>query len=147
MSAIAPMLATVGSEIPRGDDWVFEPKYDGIRILAFASEGRVALVSRNGLDKKRPFVVDGEIVAMRGDSPARFQELQSRMHVTDQGAIDSHRSDAPAALMVFDMLVDGKQSLVTEPWRVRRKHLAALFQPPGRSNALRLSDISDDGEA
>lgn len=167
MSPIAPMLATVGTELPRGEDWVFEPKYDGIRILALALQGGkdVALVSRNGLEKtrqfpeivdavravaaraKRPFVIDGEIVAMDGDSPARFQELQGRMHVVDRGAIEGHRTNTPAALMVFDMLVDGKQSLVTEPWRVRRKHLAALLQPPGRFNALRLSDVSDDGEA
>ncbi len=165
MSKIAPMLAAVGTEIPRGEGWVFEPKYDGIRILGFASGDGVALISRNGLDKtrqfpeivdalrevharaKRPFVIDGEVVAMRDGAPARFQELQSRMHVNDRDAIELHRSESPAALMVFDMLVDGKQALVAEPWRVRRKHLAALLRPPGRSNALRLSDVADDGEA
>jgi bifunctional non-homologous end joining protein LigD len=159
------MLATVGTEIPRGKDWVFEPKYDGIRILAFAERGAVSLVTRNGLTKtkqfpevaeaihalykrvRRSFVVDGEIVAMQGNSPARFQSLQSRMHVTDLGAIESHRGEAPAALILFDILIDGKASLVTEPWRERRKHLVALLQPPGRSDALRLSDVSDDGEA
>jgi len=165
MKTIAPMLATVGTEIPRGDGWVFEPKYDGIRVLGFASSKGVALMSRNGLDKtrqfpeiadalralhgraKRSFVVDGEIVAMRDGSPARFQELQSRMHVNDRDVIESHRTESPAALIVFDMLVDGKQALVAEPWRVRRKHLAALLRPPGRSNALRLSDVADDGDA
>jgi len=165
MTDLTPMLASIGSGLPVGGSWVFEPKYDGIRILAFAADNRVRLMSRNGLDKtrqfpevaeavlalskrkKRQFIVDGEIVVMRGDTPARFQELQSRMHVTDQAAIESHRIDTPAALMVFDVLLDGKTSLVTEPWRVRRKHLAALLQPPGRSNALRLSDVDEDGEA
>jgi bifunctional non-homologous end joining protein LigD len=164
MTELTPMLASIGSALPAGGSWVFEPKYDGIRILAFAAGSRVRLVSRNGLEKtrqfpevaealaemsrraKRPFIVDGEFVVMRGDTPARFQELQSRMHVTDQGAIESHRLDTPAALIVFDILLDGKTSLVTEPWRVRRKHLAALLQPPGRSNALRLSDVDEDGE-
>jgi bifunctional non-homologous end joining protein LigD len=164
MTELTPMLASIGSALPAGGSWVFEPKYDGIRILAFAAGSRVRLVSRNGLEKtrqfpevaealaeksrraKRPFIVDGEIVVLRGDPPARFQELQSRMHVTDQGAIESHRLDTPAALIVFDILLDGKTSLVTEPWRVRRKHLAALLQPPGRSNALRLSDVDEDGE-
>ncbi|HEX8942449.1 MAG TPA: DNA ligase D [Gemmatimonadaceae bacterium] len=162
---ITPMLATVGTEIPRGEGWVFEPKYDGIRVLGFASNDDVALVSRNGLDKtrqfpeiadalralraraKRAFVIDGEVVAMRNGSPARFQELQGRMHVNDRGAIESHRSESPAALIVFDMLVDGTKALVAEPWRVRRKHLAALLRPPGRSSALRLSDVADDGDA
>jgi bifunctional non-homologous end joining protein LigD len=165
MSALSPMLATIGSELPKGKEWVFEPKYDGIRILAFASKGEAALVSRNGLDKtrqfpevvdavqalhrraRRPFVLDGEIVAMHGDTPARFQELQSRMHVGDRAAIERLAVDSPVAFMVFDLLLDGKTSLVTEPWRVRRKHLAALLQPPGRSNALRLSDVDEDGAA
>jgi len=165
MTDLTPMLASIGKELPSGGSWVFEPKYDGIRILAFAAANRVRLVSRNGLDKtrqfpevaeavlalskrtKRPFIVDGEIVVMRGDTPARFQELQSRMHVTDRAAIEAHRRDTPAALILFDILLDGKTSLVTEPWRVRRKHLAALLQPPGRSSALRLSDVGEDGEA
>ncbi|HEV8237121.1 MAG TPA: non-homologous end-joining DNA ligase [Gemmatimonadaceae bacterium] len=164
MTKLTPMLASIGTEIPRGEDWVFEPKYDGIRVLGFASNSDVALVSRNGLDKtrqfpeiadalralqkraKRPFVVDGEIVATRRGVPVRFQELQGRMHVTDRDAIESHRNTSPAALMVFDILVDGKQALVAEPWRVRRKHLVALLRPPGRSNALRLSDVADDGD-
>ena len=165
MTDLTPMLASIGSGLPVGGSWVYEPKYDGIRILAFAADSRVRLVSRNGLDKtrqfpevaeavltlskraKRQFIIDGEIVVMRGDTPARFQELQSRMHVTNRTAIESRRLDTPAALMVFDILLDGKTSLVTEPWRVRRKHLAALLQPPGRSNALRLSDVDEDGKA
>jgi ATP-dependent DNA ligase len=164
MKRLAPMLASVGTDVPQGEDWVFEPKYDGIRILAFVDKGAVALVSRNGLNKthsfpeiadalgvlhervQRPLVVDGEIVAMRGRTPARFQALQSRMHVSDTAAIAAHRNDAPAAFVAFDLLLDGKKSLVAEPWRVRRKHLAALLQPPGRTGALRLSDVSTNGE-
>jgi len=168
MTALTPMLATVGTEVPEGEGWVFEPKYDGIRILAFATHAKskddVTLVSRNGLDKtrqfpevveavralrarsKRPFLVDGEIVAMDGDSPARFQELQSRMHVVDRGAIEAHRADNPAAMIVFDILMDGTTSLVKEPWRVRRKHLAALLTPRARVRSLSLSDVGDDGD-
>jgi bifunctional non-homologous end joining protein LigD len=161
------MLATVGTDVPAGADWVFEPKYDGIRILAFAAgrsaSGKVALLSRNGLDKtkqfpeivdalralhakvKRAFVIDGEIVAMHNGAPLRFQELQGRMHTTDVGAIERHRNDAPTALFVFDMLMDGRQSLVAEPWQERRKHLTALLHTPVRSKTLQLSDVSDDG--
>src|SRR3954468_2234412 len=165
MKSVAPMLASIGTEVPMGEGWVFEPKYDGIRVLAVASAKSASLVTRNGLDKakqfpeivdalialarrtKQSFIVDGEIVALRGDKPARFQELQGRMHVTNVDAIQTHRTDAPAALVLFDMLQDGTTSLVTESWRVRRKHLAALIRPPKRSDALRLSDVSDDGAA
>jgi bifunctional non-homologous end joining protein LigD len=159
------MLASVGTALPADGDWVFEPKYDGIRILAFAAGRSVALISRNGIDKtrqfpevadalrtlhqraRRPFVVDGELVAIHHGAPARFQALQSRMHVDDANAIATHRAESPTALILFDMLVDGRRSLVTEPWRVRRQHLAALLHPPGRSDALRLSDTSVDGAA
>jgi bifunctional non-homologous end joining protein LigD len=172
MTPISPMLASVGTDVPRGEGWVFEPKYDGIRVLAFVGQGKASLISRNGLDKtkqfpeiadalvalhkkvKRPFVLDGEVVIMQGDSPLRFQELQSRMHVNDRVAIALHREATPAALMVFDVLLDGTDSLVTEPWRVRRKHLAALLRPPGAgsarsagSSALRLSDVGENGDA
>lgn len=160
------MLASVADDVPRGEGWVFEPKYDGIRVLAFVDGGRAQLVTRNGLSKtaqfpeivdaliqlykkrKRPFVLDGEVVVMRDDTPLRFQELQSRMHVKDRSAIEGHREATPAALMVFDLLVDGKKTLVTESWRVRRERLAALLLPPGaRMNALRLSDVGEDGDA
>ena len=163
MTKLAPMLASVGTEVPAGDGWVFEPKYDGIRVLASAASDAVTLVTRNELDKarqfpeivdalrelrrraKKSFVLDGEIVAMHGQEPARFQELQGRMHVTDATAIQTHRTDAPAALVAFDMLLDGRTSLITEPWRVRRKHLATLLRPPVQVGALRLSDVGDDG--
>ena len=39
MTTLAPMLATIGTEVPAGAGWVFEPKYDGIRILAFVAKG------------------------------------------------------------------------------------------------------------
>jgi bifunctional non-homologous end joining protein LigD len=167
MTAIAPRLASVGEDLPRGAGWVFEPKYDGVRVLAYAERDGVALISRNGIDKaqsfpeivdalialrkraKRPFVVDGEIVIMRGDTPMRFQDLQSRMHVTDRAAIASHRTDTPAALMVFDLLMDGKQTIVAEPWRERRKRLTALLENVDDQYAatVRLSDVAEDGAA
>src|ERR1700755_2507795 len=123
MTAIAPMLASVGEDLPRGAGWVFEPKYDGIRVLAYAERDGVA--------------------------PARFQDLQSRMHVIDRTAIASHRTETPAALMVFDLLMDGKTTIVTEPWRARRKRLAALLEHVDGDHAptLRLSDVAENGAA
>src|SRR5213595_3859511 len=88
-----PMLASVGKDVPTGDNWVFEPKYDGIRIIALVTPTAVALITRNGLDKCRGFpeitdalrdlarklgrnvVLDGEIVALDSSGePARFQD-------------------------------------------------------------------------
>ena len=52
---LAPMLATVASELPNGEEWTFEPKYDGIRILAFVADSSVSLLSRNGNAKTAQF--------------------------------------------------------------------------------------------
>jgi bifunctional non-homologous end joining protein LigD len=165
MKTFSPMLATIGTDLPGRGSWVFEPKYDGIRILASADGRRVALVSRNGIDKtrqfpevadalrslqarvKRPFVIDGEIVATHRDAPARFQALQGRMHVTVETAIERLRAEHPVALMVFDILLDGKKVVIAEPWQVRRQHLAALMRGAGRLRALRLGDVGEDGSA
>ena len=96
------MYATVGTTVPDGGTWAFEPKYDGIRVLAFANARRSALVTRNGKDKAQqfpeiiralttlaaarghPLVLDGEIVALDGKGePTGFQQLQGRIHLQE----------------------------------------------------------------
>jgi bifunctional non-homologous end joining protein LigD len=139
-SSLEPMYASIGSEIP-GAGWTFEPKYDGVRVLAYATASDVKLITRNGKDKakqfpeivsglkklssqvKRPLVVDGEIVALLDGEPARFQELQSRMHVKNTHMIERHTSATPAALVLFDILMDGDEVLLHEPWSERRARL------------------------
>lgn len=143
------MLASIGREVPEGKsgEWTYEPKYDGIRVLAFVTQKAVALMTRNHKDKaaqfpeivvalrtiaariKKPMVLDGEVVALQESKPARFQLLQQRMHVRDRQEIQRHRTDTPVALMVFDMLMDGDDVLLQEPWHVRRTHLERRITP------------------
>jgi bifunctional non-homologous end joining protein LigD len=68
-------------------------------------------------------VLDGEIVAIIDGAPARFQELQGRMHLGDAEGIAGHAQDAPAALLAFDLLLDGDDVLLSEPWTARRARL------------------------
>jgi bifunctional non-homologous end joining protein LigD len=163
-AGITPMMASIGTDIPTGDRWTFEPKYDGVRVLAFASGTGVRLVTRNGNDKsaqfpevtaavralaqrrKRPFVLDGEIVALAGDKPARFQALQGRMHLQGADDISGQSTSAPSALIAFDLLVDDDDVLLDEPWTTRRRRLERFIgtRPP---NALRLGASGPgDGE-
>ena len=129
---LEPMYASVGKSMP-GEGWTFEPKYDGVRVLAYVTAEEALLVTRNGKDKsaqfpevveelqkiakrkKKNFVADGEIVALADGEPARFQELQSRMHVKDASLIARHRTSTPAALILFDLLVIEDDVLVSEP--------------------------------
>ncbi|MFL5487092.1 MAG: DNA polymerase ligase N-terminal domain-containing protein [Gemmatimonadaceae bacterium] len=155
-AALEPMYASIGSEIP-GDGWTFEPKYDGIRVLAYATTDDVRLITRNGKDKAKQFpeivaalkklasqarrslVLDGEIVALIDGEPARFQELQSRMHVKESHIIERHSSSTPAALVLFDILMDGDDVLLNEPWSERRERLVKRVARRVTSQ-LRLTD-------
>jgi bifunctional non-homologous end joining protein LigD len=140
-SDILPMLATLTREIPSDRKLTYEPKYDGIRVLAFIAPGAARLITRNAKDKtaqfpevvaeleklpgrsKKSLVLDGEIVALRDGEAARFQHLQSRMHVENARSIARLAREEPAAFIAFDILLDGDQPIMHEPWHVRRQHL------------------------
>ena len=161
-SDILPMLASLGKEIPNDKDWTYEPKYDGIRVLAFIAPGAARLITRNGKDKtaqfpeviaeliklpgraKKPLVLDGEIVALKDGEAARFQELQGRMHVENARSITKLAKEQPAAFIAFDILLDGDDPVMTEPWHVRRKHLEKRLAKK-TSDHVWLSDSSPDG--
>jgi bifunctional non-homologous end joining protein LigD len=161
---LEPMYASIGTSMPEGDGWTFEPKYDGIRVLAYVTKDAVRLVTRNGNDKTKQFpevadalrglarkaerelVLDGEIIAVVKGEIARFQALQDRMHVKAATTIEDFASNQPAAIVLFDILVDGPDILLREPWSVRRKRLEQVLRR--RTNdRLRLSEsIPGDGE-
>ena len=162
-SDILPMLASPGKEIPRGKDWTFEPKYDGIRVLAFIAPGAARLITRNAKDKtaqfpeivkelqklpgrsKKPLVLDGEIVALENGEAARFQNLQGRMHVANERSIARLSKEQPAAFIAFDILLDGDDPLMQEPWTVRREHLEKRLAKKTTDHVW-LSDTSPDGK-
>ena len=166
------MYATLGHELPRGADWVFEPKYDGMRILADVTTREVRLITRNGKDKSTQFpelvlalrafarragrrlLLDGEVVARprrrsRSAAPqaSEFQQLQSRFHLKDPDEILRLAIDAPATLVVFDLLRDGRASLLNRSWRDRRDHLEALFDEAADPDdaTLAISDATPRG--
>ncbi|MEP6691459.1 MAG: DNA ligase D, partial [Gemmatimonadaceae bacterium] len=162
-SALEPMYASVGTEIPSDDGWTFEPKYDGIRVLAFATPTAATLVTRNGKDKsaqfpevvqalqklakqsRRSLVVDGEIVAMADGGPLRFQELQSRMHVKDADEIAGHTASTPAALFAFDLVLDGDDVLLHQPWSERRARLEKLLRNRTTAQLHLTESVPNDG--
>ena len=162
-TALEPMYASVGQEIPTGSGWVFEPKYDGIRVLAFVTPKSVKLITRNGNDKTRQFpevaealrrlgealdrsvVLDGEVVALVNGLPARFQELQSRMHVKEAATAGRHAEESPAAFIAFDLLLDGDDVLLHEPFSVRRKRLVRLWGRRRQRTLVLTESVEGDG--
>jgi bifunctional non-homologous end joining protein LigD len=164
LSALRPMLATSAAQAPEGEGWTFEPKYDGIRVLAFATADSAVLLTRNGNDKARqfpeaaealralaadvgrPVVLDGEVVAVSEGRPGRFGEIQGRMHLEDEREIRRGAADAPVSLVVFDVLLDGDEVWTAKPWTERRAALEGLLR--GRTTErLRLGETTADREA
>lgn len=115
---IPPMLATPADAAPRGGQWLFEPKLDGVRTLVYASGGRVQLFSRNRkpLDAAYPELTEALALAVRGDAvldgevvavdPATgrssFSRLQRRMQLRDEAR--ARRSAVAVELYLFDCL-------------------------------------------
>jgi len=153
-AVVRPMLAT-GFEPPadehlRHASWVYEIKYDGMRVLAAIepaeSGARISLRSRAGNDKTgqfpdlvaelrrfarrlpRPVLLDGEVVALdaRGE-PLGFQQLAGRIHLTAAGEIANRAGSVPVALIVFDILRDGGDDLRPLPLVDRKARLERVF--------------------
>jgi bifunctional non-homologous end joining protein LigD len=164
------MYATLGHELPRDSGWTFEPKYDGMRVLADVTTRGVRLVTRNGKEKSKQFpevdaalrvlaqtvgrtlLLDGEIVARarkRGraaQAASAFQQLQSRMHLRDADEIIRLATDIPATFVVFDILRDGRVSLAARKWSERRERLEALFKEADLADkAVALSESTSRG--
>ena len=144
---LAPMLATLGrrEDIRDEDDWAYEMKWDGVRVIATVRGTTVRLTSRGGKDMTAAFpelaelldavepalreagetVLDGEIVALdRHDRPS-FSRLQQRLGLTRQRDVDRARQQVEAHVMLFDLLVRGGDSLLRTPYRERREQLFA----------------------
>src|SRR6476469_1122681 len=87
---VLPQLARSRGELPHGDDWSYEPKWDGFRALAFVDGTDYYLQSRNGKPLGRYFpelkfpegsyVLDGELVIRADDGGEDFEALQGRIH-------------------------------------------------------------------
>ncbi|MFF2493973.1 ATP-dependent DNA ligase [Agromyces sp. NPDC058064] len=139
-----PMLAIPGTlGMLRGEDWALEWKWDGIRAIARVEAGGVRLLSRNGIDVTARYpelhhlpelvdgdaVLDGEIVALDAEGRPDFGVLQQRMGLTKPREIAAVAASVPVRLLLFDVLEADGESLVDEPYRVRRARLESLVRP------------------
>jgi bifunctional non-homologous end joining protein LigD len=145
----SPMLATMGAPKDlRGDDWVFEAKWDGYRILSAVHDAgedgsRVELRSRNGKDYTEVFpelaelaqlvpegtVLDGEVVALNSSDRPDFGLLQRRGRLTKKREIERAASRIPVHYMVFDVLHTAEHGdLADRPYTERREILSELVK-------------------
>jgi bifunctional non-homologous end joining protein LigD len=143
----SPMLATLSAELPRGEGWEYEVKFDGYRALAYVRGGECELVSRNDNDLTGRFpeiaravvkatktpsaVLDGEVVALDEQGRPSFSAMQQ-----GNGAL---------VYYVFDLLEADGDPLVDCTLTQRRERLRELLD--GRNRTVRFSESFRDGRA
>lgn len=143
-SPLEPMLAEAQDEIPRGEGWVYEPKWDGFRAIVFREGSRVHLCSRNGQPLERYFpevvqgltaalpescVMDGEIILPTGQG-LDFDALSNRIHPA-ASRVERLARETPAGFVAFDLLALGSEDLRPLAGALRRTQLVECFKPHG----------------
>src|SRR5438270_8715383 len=150
------MEALLAAELPEGEGWQFEPKWDGFRCLARRDGDELTLTSKSGKPlaryfpevadmlrqvKTKQFLIDGELVVPIGDALS-FDALQLRLHPAES-RVRKLAKETPAELMVFDLLEVEEKPLTTLPLSKRREKLEQFFSKnvtPG----LQLSPVTCD---
>jgi ATP-dependent DNA ligase len=143
---VEPMLAKLAEDLPAGDDFLYEPKWDGFRGLVFREGGEIYLQSRElkPLDRYFPelieplarqiperCVLDGEIV-IAGPGGLDFEALLLRIHPA-ASRVKLLASQTPASYVAFDLLALGDEDLLERPFSERREKLEkalASAKPP-----------------
>ncbi len=143
---VLPMLAKRVAELPEGEGWIFEPKWDGFRALVFRDGDEVFIQSRDEkpLDRYFPEVVeallsqlpprcvlDGEIVIAK-DGALDFEALQLRLHPA-ASRVKLLAREIPASVVFFDLLSEGDRELLAVPFHERRAALESMLagaKPP-----------------
>lgn len=152
----APMDALLVEQIPEGDQWQYEPKWDGFRCLAFRDGEKIELQSKSGQSltryfpeliesfsriRAKKFVLDGEIAVPVGGHFS-FDDLLQRIHPAES-RVRKLAKEHPALFIAFDLLVDAEgRNLVDQPLSERRRSLERLARCFRSGNRLRLSPVT-----
>ena len=154
------MLASLAERPFSRPDWLFEIKYDGVRVLAARDGERVELYGRAGqvFTGRYPevvtalrtlplgrFVLDGEVVALDERGRPSFQRLQNRMHLTRPADVERARSTVPVSAVFFDALALDGHDLRDVALAERKVCLALVL--PARGVIRAGEHVEDRGEA
>jgi ATP-dependent DNA ligase len=156
-SPIETMEALLVDDLPSGEGWLFEPKWDGFRCLAVKQQGHVQLFAKSGKPLHRffpemvaaieaipadDFIVDCELIIPVRETYS-FDALQARLHPAES-RIRKLASETPSNLILFDLLIGpGGTMLTGESLAARRKALRAFYDAQN-SPLIRLSPTTED---
>jgi len=153
---VQPQLALSRKALPEGDEWVYEPKYDGFRALAFVDGDDLFLQSRNGKPLARYFpelqvpkgsyVMDGELVILGADGAEVFDALQNRIHPAES-RITRLSQETPVIYRAFDVLAIGKHRALADPFEARREALEKLLGGAGEPGSVEVTPLVHTAQA
>src|ERR1700761_5496211 len=134
---IEPQLARSAKQLPLGEQWAYEPKFDGFRAIVFVDGDDAHIQSRSGKPLGRYFpeltfapdryIIDGEIVIDGADGRQEFGLLQQRIHPA-RSRIELLAAQTPARFVAFDLLARGDDELLSESYARRRSALALVCE-------------------
>lgn len=153
-----PMLAGMSKEVLKGDQYVYEVKWDGIRALIFYEYGIVKVKSRSGSDLTSQFpeltldipldaqsaVLDGEIVVLDDKGVSDFPRVISRLHSKGKSSIERQMKINPVVFYAFDLLYLDGRPVYDEVFSKRRSWLNVIMD---KGQVYRISDLFEDGMA
>jgi bifunctional non-homologous end joining protein LigD len=154
---VTPMKGVLGDSLPRGPEWLYEIKWDGVRAICFVENGAVRLVSRSGKSCERQYpelsviphfidaetaVLDGEICALDEHGRPRFELIQPRIMVADPASIAAAARSRPVTMFVFDLLYLDGYDLRGVAMKDRKKLLESIFKA---GPVVRLSQAFEEG--
>jgi ATP-dependent DNA ligase len=157
---IKPQLARPAKELPSGENWRYEPKWDGFRTIVFRDGDDVHLQSRNGKPMNRYFpevipdilalpqdriVLDGELIVVV-DGIQEFDLLGQRIHPA-KTRVDMLAKETPAAFVAFDLLAEGDEVLCDMPYLERRDRLEKAIPKSGKVQLTPMADNAEDAGA
>lgn len=149
---LEPQLARSRSDLPEGEQWAYEPKYDGFRAIVFVDGSEATIQSRSGKPLGRYFpelafgpgryVVDGEIVVDDGEGGQDFSALQQRIHPAES-RVSMLAEQTPAHYVGFDLLAVADESWLDRPFAERRSELERI----AKVGSFDVTPLTDDPEA
>ncbi|KGP73761.1 DNA ligase D [Pontibacillus yanchengensis] len=158
-----PMLPTLTEEVPTEEEWVYEVKYDGFRVLMHWTEDGVELWSRNGkalhdrfpeivencqalypsITSHLPLWIDGELTILNTPLQGNFPLLQQRNRMRNEKSIEKAAKARPATVMCFDLLEYQGEDITSQNYTTRKQRLHSILSDVSSERLLYVPSFED----
>lgn len=159
MNVIKPMEPILSKEITKGDEWIHQIKWDGIRGLSYLDKNKVTVITKNGNNHTARFpelqqlkevfkgnsaILDGEIVVFDETGKPSFSKVLVRDRINPGSNLDYYMNHNPAKYIVFDILYLNGEDLRNKSYMTRKN---ILTQCLNKSSSMTITDDFSDGDA